>query len=67
MKKVARNQLEDILKIVCFDIYVSNSRKMHVKSSFFSAVATFKPATILKKTLIKVLVKDLTTNLPGHT
>ena len=35
MKKVANNQLEDILKIVCFDIYVSNSGKKHVKEFIF--------------------------------
>ena len=35
MKKAATNQLEHALKGVCFDIYVSNSWKIHVKKFIF--------------------------------
>ena len=49
MKKAASKQLEDVLKILCFDIYVSNSWKIHVKKFIFSVVTRFKPVTLLKK------------------
>ena len=35
MKKAESNQLEGVLKIVYFDIYVSNSGKIHMKEFIF--------------------------------
>ena len=46
MKKAASNQLKDVLTTVCFDIYVSNSWKLHRKE-FLSVVTKFKPAMLL--------------------
>ena len=50
MKKAASNQLEDVLKIVYFDIYAWKILEKYMwKSSFFIVVTKFKPATLLKK------------------
>ena len=38
MKQAASNQLEDILEVVHFDNYVSNSWKIYVKEFIFSVV-----------------------------
>ena len=49
MKKAASNQLEDVLKIVYFDIYAWKILEKYMwKSSFFIVVTKFKPAALLK-------------------
>ena len=44
----------------------SFSLKMQVKELIFSPVIRFKPATLLMKNLIKMLLKILTADLPRH-
>ena len=39
MKKAVSKQLEDVLAIVLFDIYVSSSCKIHAKDFIFRAVS----------------------------
>ena len=55
MKKAVSKQLEDVLAIVLFDIYVSSSCKIHAKDFIFSAGTRFKPVTLLKKKSGKVI------------
>ena len=49
MKKAASNQLEDVLKIVCFDICFKFVKNTCENVHFFSVVTRFKSATLLKK------------------